>query len=313
MKALITGSGGFVGRYLREELEQNGYAVVGLDVRPGRDTIQADLLDARQALSALQDVQPDILIHLAGQADVGKSWKIPQETMAINVTAAINLMEAARSVRPEARIVLVGSSDEYGQLGEAGADVRETVPLNPQNPYAVSKMAQEQMAKVYVRAYALNICMTRSFNHAGAGQREGFLIPDFASGIARVEKGLQKSLKVGNLEARRDFTHVRDVVRAYRLIAEKGRCGEIYNVGSGTAYSVREILEKLLSLAESEIPVEQDPAKMRPSDTPVVRCNHEKLTNDTGWEPKIRLEQTLGEVLAEWRERTQGERNSAND
>lgn len=303
MKALITGSLGFVGYYLRKELEQNGYDVIGLDVREGERTVVCDLLDAEQTFQTIQQIQPEIVIHLAGQADVGKSWKIPQKTIEINVIAAINLMEAIRAIALKTQLVLVGSSDEYGQLGELGADVKETIPLNPQTPYAVSKLAQEQMAGVYVRAYGMNICMTRSFNHGGAGQREGFLIPDFASGVARVEKGMASCLKVGNLESRRDFTHVRDVVRAYRLIAEKGKPGEIYNIGSGKTYSAQEILDALRGMACCDIPVEQDLARMRPSDTPVICCNHEKLTHDTGWEPELGLEQILADVLTEWREK----------
>ncbi len=301
MRALVTGSLGFVGNYLREELEQNGYDVVGLDVRPGDKTLVCDLLDTEQTLQTVQSVRPDIIIHLAGQADVGRSWKIPQKTIEINVLAAVNLMEAVRAVDPSIRMVLVGSSDEYGQLGELGANVTEEIPMNPQTPYAVSKLAQEQMAAVYVRAYGMNICMTRSFNHGGAGQREGFLIPDFSAGIVRVEKGLASCLKVGNLESRRDFTHVRDVVRAYRLIAEKGISGEIYNVGSGTNYSAQEILDALCSMACCEIPVEQDPSRMRPSDTPVICCNHDKLTGNTGWEPEYTISQILEDTLKYYR------------
>ena len=163
--------------------------------------------------------------------------------------------------------------------------------------------AQEEMAQVYVRAYGMDICMTRSFNHGGAGQRLGFLIPDFAAGIVRVERGEAKSLKVGNLTARRDFTHVKDVVRAYRLIAEKGRPGEVYNVGSGETHSAQEILDKLCAMASCPIPVEQDPAKLRPSDTPVICCDRSKLTNDTGWAPQIPLEAILRDTIAWYRSR----------
>ena len=159
------------------------------------------------------------------------------------------------------------------------------------------------MAQVYVRAYGMNICMTRSFNHGGAGQRLGFLIPDFASGIVKVERGEAKSLKVGNLTSRRDFTHVKDVARAYRLIGEKGKPGEVYNVGSGVTWSAQEILDKLCAMAVCPIPVEQDPARMRPSDTPVICCDHTKLTTDTGWQPQIPLEDILSDTLREWRER----------
>lgn len=303
MKALITGSQGFVGHYLRRELEENGYDVTGLDIQVGEKTVQADLLNSEQMASVVAEIAPDIIIHLAGQASVANSWKIPQKTMEINLIGAINLMEAVRAYNPEIRMVLVGSSDQYGNLGEAGKLVSESLVMKPQTPYAVSKLAQEEIARVYVRAYGMNVCMTRSFNHGGAGQREGFLIPDFAAGIARVEKGITDKLRVGNLSAKRDFTHVKDVVRAYRLIAEKGHPGEVYNVGSGTVHSAQEILDGLLKLSACEIPVEQDPAKMRPSDTPVICCDHSKLTAHTGWEPQYELDTILEETLAYYRKR----------
>lgn len=303
MRALITGSQGFVGRYLRQELEESGYEVVGLDIQPGEGAVQADLLNPEQLAAAVRQAEPDAVFHLAGQADVARSWKIPQRTMEINVLAAVNLMEAVRAFNPSVRMVLVGSSDQYGNLGEAGRMVSESLATHPQTPYAVSKKAQEEMARVYVRAYGMNICMTRSFNHGGAGQRLGFLIPDFASGIVKVERGEAKSLKVGNLTSRRDFTHVKDVARAYRLIGEKGKPGEVYNVGSGVTWSAQEILDKLCAMAVCPIPVEQDPARMRPSDTPVICCDHTKLTTDTGWQPQIPLEDILSDTLREWRER----------
>ena len=303
MRALITGSQGFVGQYLRQELEENGYEVIGLDVQPGEGAIQADLLNPEQLAAAVRQAQPDAVFHLAGQADVAKSWKIPQKTMEINVIAAVNLMEAVRAFDSSVQMVMVGSSDQYGNLGEAGKLVSENLETNPQTPYAVSKKAQEEMARVYVRAYRMNICMTRSFNHGGAGQRLGFLIPDFASGIVKVERGEAKSLKVGNLTSRRDFTHVKDVARAYRLIGEKGKPGEVYNVGSGVTWSAQEILDKLCAMAVCPIPVERDPARMRPSDTPVICCDHTKLTTDTGWQPQIPLEDILSDTLREWRER----------
>jgi len=303
VRALITGSQGFVGQYLRQELEENGYEVVGLDLQPGEGTIQADLLNPEQLAATVRQAKPDTVFHLAGQADVAKSWKIPQKTVEINVIAAVNLMEAVRAFDPSVRMVLVGSSDQYGNLGEAGKLVSENLETNPQTPYAVSKKAQEEMARVYVRAYGMNICMTRSFNHGGAGQRPGFLIPDFASGIVKVERGEAESLKVGNLTSRRDFTHVRDVVRAYRMIAEKGMPGEVYNVGSGVTWSAQEILDKLCEMAVCPIPVEQDPARMRPSDTPVICCDHAKLTDDTGWEPEIPLEIILTETVEYFRKK----------
>lgn len=303
MKALITGSQGFVGGYLRRELEENGYDVTGLDLQTDSGVIYCNLLNAAEVAEIICSLTPDVIIHLAGQANVGRSWQIPQKTMEINVNGAVNLMEAMRIYCPKARLVLVGSSDEYGNLREAGKLVSETTPVLPQTPYAVSKVAQENMARVYVRAYDLQICMTRSFNHGGAGQRTGFMIPDFASGIVRVERGEADSVKVGNLMARRDYTHVRDVVRAYRLIAEKGQSGEVYNVGSGTVSSAQEILDKLIAMAACPIRVEQDPTRMRPSDTPVICCDHSKLTRDTGWMPLCSLNDILRDTMADYRSR----------
>lgn len=302
-KALITGSEGFVGRYLRSELESHGYAVTGLDLQAGEGVIVADLLDEDAVKHVIAQERPDVIIHLAGQANVARSWDIPQKTIELNVVAAINLMEAVRQEKPECRMVLVGSSDQYGNLGDAGQLVSERLVTHPQTPYAVSKKAQEEMALVYARTYGLNIYMTRSFNHGGAGQGKGFLIPDFASGIVAVERGKAPCLRVGNLTARRDFTHVKDVVRAYRLIAEKGHAGEVYNVGSGVTYSAQEVLDKLRAMAACPIPVERDPAKMRPSDTPVICCDHSKLTEHTGWQPKLSIDQMLTDALADWRGR----------
>jgi GDP-4-dehydro-6-deoxy-D-mannose reductase len=302
MKALITGSEGFVGRYMRRELEDTGYEVTGLDRVDAQNTIRADLLNGESIREVIAGIQPEVIIHLAGQADVGKSWKAPRTTMELNVTAAINLMEALReSGLTGTRMVMVGSSDQYGHLGAAGVRVSEETEMKPGSPYAVSKRAQEEMGRLYAKAYGMNICMTRSFNHGGAGQRTGFMIPDFASGIARIEAGKARDLPVGNLTARRDFTHVKDIVRAYRLIAEKGRTGEAYNVGSGTTWSAQEILDRLCRMAKCPIPVRQDPSRMRPSDTPVICCDHSKLTGDTGWEPKIPLETILTDTLEYYR------------
>jgi GDP-4-dehydro-6-deoxy-D-mannose reductase len=305
MKALITGSRGFVGGYLRRELEQHGYAVIGIDIAPDDQTIATDICSPQQMREVIRDLQPEVIFHLAGQANVALSWKIPQRTFELNVLGMINLLEAVRLEKPDAKVIGIGSSDQYGNLGEAGKNVTEEMQMRPQTPYAISKKTQEELALIYCRAYGMKICMTRSFNHAGAGQKTGFLIPDFASGIARVESGRAERLSVGNLTSKRDFTHVRDVVRAYRLLAEMGKSGEVYNIGSQIIYSAQEILDKLCALAKCEIPVYPDPAKIRPSDTPVICCNHSKLKRDTGWMPEISMDDILAEVLDEWRKKTQ--------
>jgi len=253
-------------------------------------------------LDAIQEQSPEVVFHLAGQADVGKSWKIPGKTMEININATINLMEAVRQTNKDIRLILIGSSDQYGVLGDAGKSVTEETPMKPMTPYAISKAAQEQMGYAYAKAYGMNICMTRSFNHGGAGQKPGFMIPDFSSGIVKVERGEAQVLTVGNLMAKRDFTHVKDIVRAYRLIAEKGRTGEVYNVGSGIARSAQEILDNLLAMAKCPVPVKQDPAKMRPSDTPIICCDHTKLTKDTGWTAERSIDEILNDTLSYYRE-----------
>ena len=301
MKALITGSGGFVGRYLREELERHGYDVLGLDLAEGPGTAAVDLLDAEAAEAFLAETRPEVIFHLAGQANVGLSWKKPAMTVEINVVAAVNLMEAARKHCPGCRMVLVGSSDEYGNLKEKGKMVSEETPARPMTPYAISKIAQEQMGQAYARAYGMKICMTRSFNHGGAGQKPGFMIPDFAQGIVKVERGEADAVSVGNLSSRRDFTHVKDIVRAYRLIAEKGKAGEVYNVGSGVTWSAQEVLDKMIGMAKAPVAVRQDPARMRPSDTPVICCDRRKVTRDTGWEPELGIEEILRDTLEYYR------------
>lgn len=294
---------GFVGKYLRKEMAENEYEVVGVDIIPGCEHDEVlDLLDIASVDLLVRHVQPNVIIHLAGQSNVGKSWEIPQATFQINVIATINILEAVRKYSPATHVVIIGSSDQYGKLYEAGKNVREDYHPVPASPYAVSKMAQEEIARVYSTAYNLSICMTRSFNHSGAGQRPGFIISDFASGIVKIEKGIESCLRVGNLDSFRDYSHVRDVVRAYRLIAEKGIAGEVYNVGSGVAHSGHDVLEGLCSLSYVKIPVVNDKSKMRPSDTPVVCCNHDKLTRDTGWKPEIRFEQILEDVLKYYRE-----------
>ena len=302
MKALITGSEGFVGKHLRRELEDHGYEVTGVDLFESDKTIKADLLQEAEVNRLMQTLRPDKVFHLAGQADVGKSWVIPARTIEINVIAAVHVMEAMRKYIPESSLLLVGSSDEYGILGNRGELVSEEMEALPVTPYAISKIAQEQMGKAYVRTYGMHICMTRSFNHGGAGQKPGFMIPDFADGIVQVEQGTRSEVLVGNLSTQRDFTHVKDVVRAYRLIAEKGKSGEIYNVGSGEANSAQEILNRLVAMARCPIPVRQDPSRMRPSDTPVIRCDRSKLTRETGWEPQYTLDDILKDTLAFYRE-----------
>lgn len=305
MKALVTGSEGFVGKYLRAELEEAGYQTAGLDCVAGVNVYCCDLNDSEKLRGILREFRPDAVFHLAGQADVGKSWREPAATFLINTVGAANLLEAVRLEQPEAGVLLVGSSDQYGRLGSYMGRVSEDMETRPQSPYAVSKKAQEELGMLYAKSYGMRVIATRSFNHSGAGQRRGFMISDFAAGIVQVERGEADCLRVGNLDASRDFTHVTDVVRAYRLLMEKGRSGEVYNVGTGTAWQAREILEMLRKMARVEVPVRQDPARMRPSDTPVICCDRSKLTKDTGWEPRKTIGDLLRDTLEDYRKQAQ--------
>lgn len=303
MKALITGAEGFLGHYLAPELESNGYKVVKCSWPELDGYLSMDILNKDKVREVLSAEKPDVIFHLAGQSNVPISWREPVMTMETNGVGFINILDVVREINPKIRIVAIGSSDEYGNLQELGSNVTEDIPVKPMTPYAASKVAQENIGLIYNRAYKMNICMVRSFNHGAAHQIRGFMMTDFASGIAEIENGKRDVLKVGNLESSRDFTHAKDAVRAYRLIAEKGHAGEVYNVGSGNPYTAQQILDKMLALSECEIKVEQDPARMRPSDTPVVRCNHDKLTAHTGWVPELTMDDIIHDVLNDWRAR----------
>lgn len=288
-KALITGSRGFVGRTLRFELEQHGYSVLGTDLSGGEGGRTCDVLDPQQVSSLLASYQPDVIYHLAGQASVAKSWEIPGKTFELNVISAINLIQGLKRHCRKAILLLVGSSDicrgEGGQL---------------QSPYAVSKKAQEDIASLYVRAEGLDIRMTRSYNHSGAGQRTGFIIPDFCSQIARLEKQGGGAIRVGNLLTRRDFSHVKDVAAAYRVITEKGIAGEIYPVGSGNTYCGQEILDMLRSMSTVQFTVEQSQELLRETDQSVHACNNQKM-RELGWQPEYTMKDILQDCLNYYR------------
>ena len=301
MRALVTGSAGFIGTHLKAELEGCGYDVICCDLRPSEGTVAMDITDPAQITSVLQEYRPDVIINMAGQANVGLSWRKPQLTVQLNTIGLINILEAVRAVNPAIRVLAVGSSDEYGSLEERGVNVTEDIPVKPITPYAISKQAQELFARLYVRAYGMDICMIRLFNLGGPNQGLGYMISDFASGIAEVEAGKRAFLSVGNLTSARDFTHVKDACRAVRLIAEKGHTGEVYNICSGTTHTAQEVLDKLVSMARVPVEVRQDPARMRPSDTPVVCGNHDRLTAHTGWLPEKSMDEILTDSLDYWR------------
>ena len=308
MKALITGIDGFVGNYLAAILLENGYEVYGTSIIPNykKENIKIfdmDLLDKNKVLEVISEVKPNKVFHLAGQSAVGLSWKEPTLTFNINVNGTINLLEAIREKIVDTKILIIGSSDQYGVIKEQDCPINENQKQNPQTPYGISKKTQEEVALLYSKVYNMNIIIARPFNHIGPGQNKNFVVPDFASKIVDIERGADPVIKVGNLDTYRDFTDVRDIVRAYVLLLEKGNIGEIYNVGSGSAIRVQEILDKLINLSKLPISIEIDPDKFRPIDVPLVLCDNSKIKSDTGWVPGISIDETLKETLEYWRDK----------
>lgn len=300
-KVLITGSEGFIGKFLVEELIENNYDVYRADTLCLDDTvINLNVLDYKNVYQCLDECKPDYVFHLAGQANVPKSWISPQETLNLNVNGIINIIYAIKELKLNTKIICMGSSDEYGFVGNNGDGIDETYPLNPTNPYAISKVAQESMALTLCKAFGIPVVAIRLFNVFGPGQKTGYMITDFAYQIAQVKHKKQESIYVGNLDAARDYTYITDAARALRLLAEEGRSGEVYNIGSGYAYSAKQILDSLINIAEINVEIKVDKEKLRPIDVPVVRCNHNKLTLDTAWAPVMPINEALHTVLDYW-------------
>jgi len=313
LKALITGISGFVGSHLAEYLLANTDWEVAGTVYGPYDNI-ANLCGALELYPAelsrldvmtfvLEQSQPDAVFHLAAQPLVSVSRRDPWGTIETNVRMQLNVLEGVARVKPECRVLAVASSEEYGLVSKEDLPIDEDTPLRPLSPYAVSKVAQDLLGLQYHLTHKLDVVRVRPFNHIGPRQRIGFVAPDFASQVARVERGLQPPvIEVGNLEARRDFSDVRDVVRAYHLLVTQGRAGQVYNVGSGESHAVQDILDTLLSMTDVEIEVRQDPKRMRPSDVPEVICDATRIRQDTGWQPAISFEQSLADILNFWRQ-----------
>jgi len=308
MNALITGIDGFVGGYLLDLLLEKNINVYGTKLHSSYDNPKCkkvytlNLSDTEMIKEILIETKPDYIFHLAGQSSVHHSWKSPALTITANVIGTINMLEAIKLYSKHSKILIVGSSDQYGIVTPDLCPIKETLENSPQSPYATSKKAQEEIALQYYKAYGLNILIARSFNHIGPNQREGFVIADFASQIASIEKKESNPiLKVGNLQAKRDFTDVRDVVRAYYDIMTSGNIGEVYNVGSGNAYSIADLLDKMIALSTEPITIEADPSRMRPSDVPLIQCDNTKVYKDCGWKTTIPIEKTLLDTLNYWR------------
>jgi GDP-4-dehydro-6-deoxy-D-mannose reductase len=298
MRALITGAGGFVGHHLQRHLESSGDEVIPSDRADGGP----DLLDADGWTGLLADVRPEVVYHLAGDADVGGSWRHPRETFEANAIGTLNLLLAARDAGVR-RVLNVGSADVYGRVGPDRLPIREDHPLEPVSPYAASKIAADFLGLQATLGWDLEVIRVRAFNHIGPGQSERFVAPAIATRIARNEVEGRDEVPVGDLTPRRDLTDVRDVVRAYRLLVELGEPGEVYNVSSGEAVAISELADQLLAMAHREMRMVIDPDLLRPVDIPVLIGDSSKLRAATGWQPEIPIPTTLKDLMDDCRTR----------
>ena len=298
MRALVTGAGGFVGVHLVRHLEEQGDVVVQLE----RTVDGVDLVDAVALTDAVRAAKPEAVYHLAGASDVGGSWAAPRETFLANALGTLNVLEASREAGAE-RVLAVTSADVYGRVSQRELPIDEHQPLRPVSPYAASKVAADALAQQAWLGHRLPVVRVRAFNHLGPGQSDRFLAPSLAARIARNERDGGDEVPIGNMTPRRDVTDVRDVVRAYRLLMEHGEPGGVYNVCRGLAVSVKDIAEKLLGMAARPMRLVSDPSLQRPVDIPVLVGDNSALRRTTGWEPTIPLDQTLADVLADWRSR----------
>ena len=302
MKALVTGASGFVGRHLVEHLLDHGDSVVATDRSTG-----LDICDAEAVRERFSDERPNVVYHLAGDSDVGGSWNHPRETFRVNAEGTLNVMAAARDIGIE-RVISIGSADVYGKVEPHDLPLTEQSPLRPTSPYAASKVAADFLALQATLGYGLDVIRVRPFNHIGPGQSERFVAPALAMRIARNEIEGAAVVPVGNLTPKRDLTDVRDVVRAYRLLALDGHPGEVYNVCSGVAVSIDTLAQLLVERANLPMQLEPDPDLMRPVDVPILLGDFTHLREATGWTPSIALEVTLTDLLADCRSRAEAER-----
>ena len=316
-RVLVTGVTGFAGSHLVDHLLERGDCEIhGMwrwrsrtenieHLAPGQvEFHECDLRDATSTYDTVAKVKPDWIFHLAAQSFVPTSWVAPTESLTTNVLAQVNLFEAVRRIGLKCRIQLACSSEEYGMVLPDETPIRETNPLRPLSPYAVSKVAQDLLGYQYWMSWKVDSVRTRGFNHEGPRRGPVFVASDFAKQIADIERGSRPPvLNVGNLEAKRDFTDVRDMVRGYVLALEKGEPGEVYNLCRGRCWTIRETLDMLLALTKVKIEVKQDPARLRPSDVPILLGDNSKFVAATGWQPTIPFEQTLRDMLEYWRSR----------
>ncbi len=312
-KILITGAAGFAGGFLVEHLlSLKNFDIVGtylsddqLKFAVRKDEVKfekLDLLDASSTAKIVKQTKPDYIFHLAALTSPRESFENPALTITNNTTAQVNLLEAVRSSDIDAKILIISSADVYGLVDKKDLPIDEDTPLRPVNPYAVSKIAQDFLGLQYFLSYGLKIVRVRPFNHIGPRQSARFVVASFAKQIAEIEKGSKTPvISVGNLSSKRDFTDVRDMVRAYLLAMEKGKAGEVYNIGSGESYRIKEILDMLLSLSSKKITIEVDSTKLRSKDEPELVCDNSYFSKQTGWAPKIDIKETLRDTLDYWR------------
>lgn len=300
MKILVTGAGGLIGRCLTARLKESGHEVYGLDLSGGDGIIAADIMDADQLKTLFAEIRPDGIFHLAAQSSPPRSWSEPAETFRMNVNGTLHVLQAAQQACPEARVVIASSSAEYA-LSHDGRPIRETDALRPSNPYGISKMAAGELARVYGMRNGLNVIRVRPFFLIGP-RKTGDVCSDFARGIVAIERGKQKELLTGNLDAVRDVMDVRDGAAAFQVVMEKGAPGEVYNICTGCGVRIGELLEMFLKLAKVPVAHRVDPARMRPIDEP-VRIGDPSRLKALGWAPACLLHDTLKDILDYWRGR----------
>ncbi|MCC7207705.1 MAG: GDP-mannose 4,6-dehydratase [Anaerolineae bacterium] len=319
MRALVTGAGGFVGGHLLRQLREGDPALAlfgTLYAASERndafetlrcEALQVDLTQPDAAGGLVAQVRPDRIFHLAGQAYVPRSFEAPWETLETNIRGTLNLLEAVRRLGLDTRLLVVGSADVYGAGPGGDRALDESTPFVPSSPYSVSKIAQDMLAWQYTRAHGVFTVRMRPFNHIGPGQQTRYAISDWASQIVEAEAGKREPVvHVGNLSAARDFSDVRDVVRAYVLAIERGKPGDVFNVCSGRAETMQWILEYMVRRSRVPVEIKVDPARFRPVDIPRLLGDYSALAARTGWRPEIPLERSLDDVLNEWRARVQG-------
>ena len=309
MKALIIGGAGFVGNYLikhlKNDLKWDVFVTKMAHEKLNNEDMESfdiDILDKDQIKEVFEKVKPDYIFHLAAQSSVALSWKNPSLTIDVNVKGSVNVLDMVRGLDYKPRVLLIGSGEEYGHIKPEESPIVEDNVVRPGNIYAATKACQNMIGKIYADGYDLDIMMVRAFNHIGPNQAPMFVVADFCKQVAEIERGEKEPIiYTGNLSAKRDFTDVRDVVRAYGLLIQKGKKGETYNIGSGHAIAIQEILNRILEFSKTKIKSEVDPSKIRPVDVPIIEADTTKIRACTGWTPDISLDTTLLETLEFWR------------